>query len=351
MKEHRCDILVIGAGPAGACAARRSAQTGANVLLAERKKIIGEPVRCAEFIPRQLLGKLDCNKNFIVQQVKGMKSILPDNQIIETPGPGLMINRDIFDQALAQKAKEAGAEIWTETRMLTNDNGWVVAERNREHIRIKPDIIIGADGPHTRVGRWIGSTNKNLIPAVQARVVLRDTSDSTEVYFDKQYFGSYAWLFPKGNIANAGLGIKQGSSLVNIRESLNCFLKNLKKQHRITGEVKGYTAGWVPAGPPRKIVKGNVMLAGDAAGHTHPITGAGVSQAVTGGAMAGKWAAEAIKKGDIKLLKSYEEEWMELYGESLERACKRREMMEKSWNDLDKVIRKCWAVFKEYYRD
>ncbi len=351
MKEYRCDILIIGAGPAGICAAQTASQTGVNVLLIEREKVIGEPVRCAEFIPKQLLGELDCNNNFIVQPVKSMKSILPDNQMIETPAPGLMINRNIFDQALAQKAKETGANIWTETRALENNDGCVVVKKNREHIRIKSDIIIGADGPHTRVGRWIGSTNKNLIPVVQARVALTETTGSTEIYFNKNFFGGYAWLFPKGISANAGLGIKRGTNPVNIRKSLNYFLQKLKEQNRITGEITGYTAGWIPAEAPRKIVKGNIMLVGDAAGHTHPITGAGVSQAVICGHMAGEHAAEAVKKGDTDLLRGYEEEWMDLYAESQERAYKRRALMENRWDDLDKIIKKCWVIFEEYYKD
>jgi flavin-dependent dehydrogenase len=147
MKEERYDILIVGAGPAGSSAAQMAAETGASVLMIERKKLIGEPVHCAEFIPKQLLGELGCNKDFIVQPVKGMKSILPDNEIVETTAPGLMINRNIFDLALAQKAKETGANIWTETRALEYDNGSVIAEKNGEHIRIKADIIIGADGP------------------------------------------------------------------------------------------------------------------------------------------------------------------------------------------------------------
>lgn len=351
MKEERCDILVIGAGPAGSCAARTSARTGVKVLLIDRKKVIGVPVRCAEFIPRQLLSELDGKRDFIVQPVKTMKSFLPDNNIVETPAPGLMINRDILDQELAQKAKEAGAVIWTKTSALEYDNGCVMAVKESEQIRIKACVIIGADGPHTRVGTWIGSTNKNLIPALQARVVLTEATESTEVYLDRHFFGGYAWLFPKGDVANVGLGIKRGGSPDNIRKSLYCFLQKLKEQNRITGEVAGNNAGWIPAEAPRKIVKGNIMLVGDAAGHTHPITGAGVSQAVIIGKMAGKWAAEAVKKGDANVLKGYEEEWMDLYGETQERAYKRRDLMENSWDNLDKIIKKCWVIFEEYYKD
>lgn len=351
MKEYICDILVIGAGPAGISAAQKAAEPGVKVLLVERKPIIGQPVRCAEFIPRPLLGELDCGKDFIVQPVKGMKSILPDNSIAETPSPGLIINRDLFDRALAAKALDTGAEIWTEARALAFDGDSVLVLKNREKIRVKAGIIIGADGPHSRVGKWIGSVNRNLIPAIQARVVLTECLENTEVYFDERFFGGYAWLFPKGNMANVGLGIKRGKGINIIRKNLGYFLHELKEKNRITGEISGYMAGWLPAESPRNIIKDNVMLAGDAAGQTHPITGAGVSPAVICGNMAGEWAAEALKKDDPGILAEYEAEWMDLYGESQERAFRRRELMEKNWHTLDKIIKKCWVAFEEYYKD
>ena len=350
MKEYSCDILVIGAGPAGSSAAKSSAETGARVLLIDRKRVIGEPVRCAEFIPMQLLGELDCGKEFIVQPVRSMKSVLPDKAVIDSPLPGFIINRDMLDRALAEKAVEAGAEIWTETRAMAPDGDSVMLLKNGEKIRINAGIIIGADGPHTKVGRWIGSVNRNLISAVQAKVALKEPVESTEIFFDKRFFGGYAWLFPKGNMANVGLGIKRGRDMTDIRGILDYFIQGLRKQNRITGEVKGYTAGWIPAEETRKIVKGGVMLVGDAAGQTHPVTGAGVAQAVMAGRMAGEWAAEAVKKNDPGVLSQYENEWMDLYGESQERAVRRRELMENNWDDLDRIIEKCWVVFDEYYK-
>ena len=350
MREHRCDILVIGAGPAGASAAQRAAEAGTKVLLIDRKPVPGEPVRCAEFIPGQLLGELECGKKFIVQPVRGMKSILPDGNRAETPAPGLMIDRNILDQALAAKALEAGADIWTGTRALSFDGEKVIVKKESELLSIKAGIIIGADGPHTRAGRWINSPNNNLIPAIQVKVSLKRPLDCTEVYFEKRFYGGYAWLFPKGNIANAGLGMKRQSGLKELIIHLDYFIKKLREKNRITGEISGYTAGWMPAEFPRKIVRGNIMLAGDAAGQTHPITGAGVAQAVIGGSMAGTWAAEAVRKDDTRILAEYENEWLDIYGESQERAAKRRRFMEANWDDLDKIIRKCWVVFKDYYK-
>jgi digeranylgeranylglycerophospholipid reductase len=351
MKEYRCDILIVGAGPAGASAAQKAAETGLKVLLIDRKQAVGQPVRCAEFIPRQLLGELDCGKDFIVQPVKSMKSTLPDNSVAETPSQGLIINRDIFDRILTEKAGDAGAETWTGTRALALDGDRVLVLKNREQIKVKAGIIIGADGPHTRVGRWMESINKNLIPALQARVSLTEPAESIEVYFDKSYFGGYAWLFPKGDTANAGLGIKHRSSRNDIRKTLDYFLQELKARNRITGEIAGYNAGWLPAESPRKIVKENFMLVGDAAGQTHPVTGAGVAQAVICGRMAGEWAAEAVKQDNTGLLSEYESEWMELYGKSQERAFRRRVLMEDNWDDLNKIIKQCWIAFEEYYKD
>ncbi|MBR4747162.1 MAG: FAD-dependent monooxygenase, partial [Desulfovibrio sp.] len=53
-REYRCEALVVGAGPAGASAAKAMAQAGIDVLVLERRKVIGRPVRCAEYIPAPL---------------------------------------------------------------------------------------------------------------------------------------------------------------------------------------------------------------------------------------------------------------------------------------------------------
>jgi flavin-dependent dehydrogenase len=53
-RAEECDVLVIGAGPAGCCAAERAAAAGARVLLVDKRRQIGLPVQCAEFVPWQL---------------------------------------------------------------------------------------------------------------------------------------------------------------------------------------------------------------------------------------------------------------------------------------------------------
>lgn len=351
MKTYNYDILIVGAGPAGSSAALAAACEGMRVLVIERKAMIGTPVRCAEYIPAPLLGEVNLRRHFVVQAVRGMRTILPGGDIKETLAPGLTIRRDLFDQALADAANDAGAEILLSTRALSRNNGEVLFKtKHGPFSKVKARVIIGADGPHSTVGRWIGSVNRNLIPAVQVRVALVRPMEFTEVYFDKEIYGGYAWVFPKGHEANVGLGKKER---LNKREPitrvLRRFVERLTKEGKIKPEPYESFAGWIPAEPIRKVTSDNVLLVGDAAGQTHPITGAGVSQAVICGRMAGRWAACAIKNNDLGLLSGYEKEWLDLFESTLDRAFKRRQLLEKEWDRLEDVIKQCWIAFREYY--
>ncbi len=347
------DVVVVGAGPAGASAARSAASMGACVLMVERKTAVGFPVRCAEYIPAPLLGEIDIGHEFLVQRVRGMKTFLPDGEEKTTLTPGLMIRRDLFDQALCSSAQDAGAELMLDTAAVSFQDGRLrLRQRGGNLLEIETKVIIGADGPHSRVGKWMGSVNGHLIAAVQARVPLVQPLEHTEVYFDKGFFGGYGWLFPKGEEANVGLGISGNRCNSRMLPSaIEGFLERLVKEGKIRNAPSIRTAGWVPSEPLRAVVKGQFMLAGDAAGHTHPITGAGVFQAVVGGKMAGKWAATAVVEKDLTLLTEYEEEWRDLFGETHERAFQRRLLLDGEWERLDQVIKKCWVAFREYYAD
>ena len=349
----KCDVLIIGAGPAGSSAACVAAEKGLKVVVVECRPVVGVPVRCAEYIPGPLLGEVNLGIDFVEQSVKGMRTILPDGSVKEMKAPGYMIHRDRFDQALAKAAGDAGAQFFLSTTARAREGGNVrVREEGGRDFTISADVIIGADGPFSRVGRWIGASNRNLIPAAQVRVNLTRPMEFTEVYFDRNIQGGYGWVFPKGRAANVGIGVKKGMGISgSVTRTLDYFLARLNEQGVITGKPFQSFAGWIPAGPIEKTVHENILLAGDAAGHTHPITGAGVFTAVKAGRMAGRWASEAIEKGDLKLLNEYETEWQEFFGTTLARAYKRRQFLEKEWDRLDEIIRDCWVAFREYYAE
>ena len=96
-----CDVLVIGLGPAGSSAAAAAARAGCSVLAIERKKVVGLPVQCAEFIPLPLGRYAD--EGTREQPIAGMATFLPSGERTERAFGGLMIRRDKFDQALARE--------------------------------------------------------------------------------------------------------------------------------------------------------------------------------------------------------------------------------------------------------
>jgi len=321
-----------------------------KVILCERKAVVGLPVRCAEHIPALLKGETKVDPAAVVQSVRAMRTILPDGRLIENAAPGYIIRRDLFDQGLARQCREKGAELITGARAVGREGGDVVfSTRGEGVLRIRAGVIIGADGPQSTVGRWIHSVNRDLLPAIQARVPLRTAMEVTEVYFLREIFGGYGWLFPKGMEANAGLGMRKERAARPMGTVFREFLSFLAGAGKIEMRIIGYTAGWIPVRPLQRTVLENMLLVGDAAGQTHPITGAGVPQAVVCGRMAGEWAARAAGERDEAVLKGYEEEWKDLYGQTLERGMMRRELMEREWDRLEEILPYCWVGFREYY--
>jgi len=351
MQTRECDILIVGAGPAGSSAARAAADHGLNVMVVDRCAVVGVPVQCAEYIPAQLVGVVNLGRAYIIQKIEGMHTFVNGCRTAETRSPGFVIQRDRFDQALAEAARASGVVYRLSTRALSMDGGAVVVKDNRGVIEnIAARVIIGADGPRSRVGRWIDMKNHDLVPGAQVRVPLVNPAQHTQVHFVPEFFGGYGWLFPRGDMANVGVGCKRRFPEDKpIGSVLRRFLDALARDGWIRNQPTVYTAGWIPAHPMKHLVKDNIMLAGDAAGQTHPITGAGIAQAVMGGKMAGKWAARAVVENDLQLLNEYEAEWHGVFGRSQSLAARRRIELEQSWDRLEEVIDTCWVAFKEYY--
>ena len=346
------DVVVIGAGPAGNSAAAAAAELGVDVLVLERKKEIGTPVQCAEYVPAGFIGELDCkDPSICAQKISSMQTFIEYRLERQTAAPGFIINRDAFDRLLADRARMKGATLLTSARVLglKNDSSVVVEDRKSRATEIKAKVIIATDGPLSRVRTWLNIPASKMIPAVQMSYRLRNPSELTKIFLSRKIPGGYGWLFPKRDIAHVGLGMSSSdSSHKTITGVLKKIVAQLRDHGEIAGEPVASTAGWIPVEPMARSVHGRVMFAGDAAGQTHPITGAGIFAASTCGAMAGSWAAKAIKKQDLALLDNYEVEWREMFGRSLNHAVKKREKMESDWHNFDSIIKSCWIAFPEY---
>ena len=349
------DIVIIGAGPAGSSAAQAAAQKGTRVLLIDRRQRIGVPVQCAEFVPQWIFRYASFSSTCIIQRVEKMITHLPDQTTYEMQSPGYMLDRSLFDKELAASAILSGAKISIETRALGLSSEGLVVERGSKKEVIQSKVFIGADGASSSVARFVGQPPLKTIAALQYEVVLSGTRNHTDVYFYKDCEGGYAWFFPKGRTANAGVGVvtSKASQLSNL---LGKFLDSLMESKTLQEiQVVSKTGGFIPCEPCQKNVLGNILLIGDAAGHAHPITGAGIFNAVMAGEIAGRIAAEAVERDDLRYLGNYETEWQEAFGKSLFYGALKREFLEKNWNkpeiDFEDLIRKTWIGFKEYYED
>jgi len=353
MRLMQCDVLVVGAGPAGSSAARAAAQAGASVIVVERRPVVGRPVRCAEYIPAMLVGQADVGRDYIVQRTEGMRSFLHGRCIQEMQAPGCLIDRALFDQALACAAVRAGAKILPGHAAVGREggagSGVLLSALNGATVRVEAKVVIGADGPLSRVARWAGMPRPYCLPSIQVRLPLLEKMEHTHIYFDESIRAGYAWVFPKGDVANVGLGMLRTPGTPGLRWALRRFVRGIAGLGLVADRPLGLTGGWIPAGGSRSCVRGDILLTGDAAGHTHPITGAGIFQAVMGGGMAGRWAAKAVQSDDLSLLHGYEDEWADFYGDALSHAHERRLQWEAHTGPLDRDITRFWIGFREYY--
>lgn len=351
---HNVDVLVIGLGPAGAAAAAAAAQGGLSVIGIDRRHEIGMPVQCAEFIPLPM-GKYAKSDGVLYQHISGMKSFLPSGAVEETEFPGLMINRAAFDQALANQAREYGADLWLDSRLSALD-----AEKNSAKIRtaageasVTYKLLIAADGPHSSIAEMLGLPEMEVVTTRQYTVPLKREYADTDIWLSADYPGGYAWLFPKGKWANLGLGLDKRFTS-DMKVPLDALHKQLVEQGLVGEEITYRTGGAIPVGGLREhLVVGNVMFTGDAAGLTHPITGAGIAAAVISGERAGQAAVSWLTRRDEDALADFEEDIRDQFEVAVSRAVERRRWLDQYWKTeaahTDSLHRKSWIAFPDYF--
>jgi len=323
-----CDILVVGAGPSGSMAAKTASEKNTNVLLIERNKNIGSPVRCAEGINKFLFQDtgIKKNKSYINQEIKGTK-IYFYNEIYELNSEqwkGYTIDRKKFDPYLAKLAEKSGAKLLTETKaigMKRKGNRWVVNVKTKEKIgHIEAKIVIGADGFECNIGRWVGIRSKWKKDEIcKCYELLLDCPDLKEdnkfhIAFGKEFPNGYGWIFPKKKKANVGVGVSINASPKN---ALKFFIEEYPRISTILGEKRSIIekrGGSIPMSGPKstnETISDGIILVGDAAGMVDPITGEGITFSMISGISAGEVATLSIEKNNWtkNALNKYEETW------------------------------------------
>ncbi|HEY9164829.1 MAG TPA: NAD(P)/FAD-dependent oxidoreductase [Candidatus Kryptonia bacterium] len=321
------DVIVVGAGPAGSTAAQHAAMGGADVLLLEKDREVGVPVRCGEAVDHEgLVRFLQPDKKFIAAEIRNFKLIAPDGTVVKPniEGVGYVLDRKVFDYELARMAADQGAEVVTKAYVdgLTMNDGTVngiTVQYHGERLTIKGKIVIGADGVESRVGRWAGIDTTvsmhDMESAAQVTAANVDVEEDTcYFYFGEKYApGGYLWVFPKGNkTANIGLGV--AADMSKKKHALK-FLDEFMRDNFPNASVLTTLAGGVPCAETlERMTMPGLMLVGDAAHQVNPVSGGGIISGMIGGKIAGEVASEIVKSGDMYLLRRYEKEWEDSLG-------------------------------------
>lgn len=300
------DVVVVGGGPSGATAAEDLARMGHKVALLDRA---GRIKPCGGAIPPRLIADFHLPDDQLVAKVKTARMISPTGRKVDIEIEGGfvgMVDRDVFDEFLRDRAAQAGATRVTGTfrRIERDENGpTVVCRVNGEDTeqRLRCRLVIGADGARSNVAR-AEVPGGDSIPYVVAYHEVIEAPEPSITYdparCDVIYDGRispdfYGWVFPHGSQASVGMGTMQRE--VDLKQAT----ANLRTQSGLAGcRTIRREGAPIPLKPLDRWDNGrDVVLAGDAAGVVAPSSGEGIYYAMVGGRVAATASAACLKTG------------------------------------------------------
>jgi len=339
-------ISIIGAGPSGSYAAYCLAKKGYDVDLYEDNLEIGKPVQCTGLTTSVLSDQIKLKKDVVMNKIKHAKIIAPNDGsvTITMKEPNLVLSRCGFDQMVGDMAHDAGASLFLGHRFEhadMNEMRFKVKNENKTYKRFG-ELIVGADGPNTTVGRNFGLVKKHdVMYGAQASVKMPDMNvDTLEFY---PFPEGYGWVVPEGDsICRVGVAVYGNT---------NTHFNKLLKRRCGGMKVLEYQGGIIPKYNPKLSTydrKKNVMLLGDAATQVKWTTGGGIIQ----GLIAAKCVAKAVLTKQ-----NYQTLWKRELHKDLWMHLKVRNMMDKfSPEDYDRLIKlsgqdKIKKILGEHDRD
>ena len=300
-----CDVIVVGAGPAGATLGHGLARRGLSVLILEKEKLPRDKT-CAGGLPRRTAGLLDFDIGTVAERTTYGARItyrLGGECVKRHRGPFVyMVTRSSFDHMLVQKARDAGAAVVEGTEVEEVETDGQSAKVVTGGGEFKARVVAGADGARGIVAKSAGlMRNAKLDLALQVEVSVNGDEmarwESLIGIDQGQLPGGYGWVFPKKDHLSVGVG---GDARLSRR--LKPYLEQLLHHVGIdeTGDVQG--ALMPMRGKGMAIQKGNVLLLGDAAGLINPITREGIYYAMRSARLAAPVIADALQSDRIDLM-------------------------------------------------
>jgi menaquinone-9 beta-reductase len=294
------DLVVVGAGPAGASAAlgALAADPRLRVLLVDRDdfprdKSCGDGIAPLVFDALATVGVRDVAEGWTPLHRLQLARSGSGSAVQRTlRRPVWVIPREVFDARLVQHASRAGARL---CRHRVRDVQ-VAAHGVVLDGRLTGRVVVAADGAHSVVRPAVGLSSRRRALAIRGYAPTAPSRRGRQVIvYGERRQPSYAWAFDRGDgLSNIGYGELLGTGAEPPSRTL--LLQQL--EHLLPGAAAGATqwhAHHLPLSQLRwRQPDGRLLLAGDAAGLVNPMTGEGIYYAVASGILAGRAAVAAL---------------------------------------------------------
>ncbi|MFH1328693.1 MAG: NAD(P)/FAD-dependent oxidoreductase [Candidatus Bathyarchaeota archaeon] len=351
------DVAVVGAGPTGSTTAYIAAKKGLKTIIMEEDAEIGRPLHCTGKLTARAFQEFNLPKECIQNSVRGAVFYSPRNiqlDICKKNVESHIINREIFDQKLAERAFDVGAELSLGKKVyrINSFEGFKVLKLKGKNgaSEIAAKLVVNAEGASpSLLNKAHSSRIKTYLSGLQYEMsnVDHDKSDYVELYFGEKYApGFFAWLVPLNEEeARIGLCVREDLAKHSAQKYLSFFVKNHPILSRKTknGKIKKTFGGRIPLhGPIAKTYEDNLLFVGDAAGHVKSTSGGGIYFGLKAAELAGEVAVRCLESGKLsaKCLKEYERQWKSSFGKELSFTSRvRRILSTLSDRDLDFFFR------------